>query len=180
MTPAAALPPRTSPPPPAGGRWFFVLLGLSVALVGSVFVWLMARSFLRAREMRQWPEVPCVILVSEIQQRVHDAQSPAEFRYVISFGYEWRGEARTSDRLSLRGSPWSSKRAVVESQASRYPVGTRATCRVAPADPDLAVLKPDSLAPGYSIWFPGLFVAGGLGIALRAAVSKPRALSMPK
>ena len=103
MTSAAARQPRTSPPPPAGGRWFFILLGLSVAMVGGVFVWLMARSYLRARDMRQWPEVPCVILVSEIQQRVHDAQSPAEFRHVISFGYEWRGEARTSDRLSLRG-----------------------------------------------------------------------------
>jgi hypothetical protein len=30
------------------------------------------------------------------------------------------------------------------------------------------VLRPDSLAPGYSIWFPSLFVIGGLGIAVRA------------
>jgi hypothetical protein len=44
----------------------------------------------------------------------------------------------------------------------------RTTCRVDPANPDFAVLKPDSLAPGYSIWFPALFVIGGPGIAVRA------------
>jgi hypothetical protein len=45
----------------------------------------------------------------------------------------------------------------------------RTTCRVHPRDPDFAVLKPDSLAPGYSIWFPALFVVGGLGMAGKAA-----------
>ena len=35
-----------------------------------------------------------------------------------------------------------------------------------------AVLKMDSQAAGYSIWFPGLFVIGGLGIAGRALVKR--------
>jgi len=39
-------------------------------------------------------------------------------------------------------------------------------------DHDFAVLKPDSQAPGYSIWFPALFVVGGLGIAFRALLKK--------
>lgn len=157
-----------TPPPAAGGRWYLVALGLCTALIGAVFVWLLARSYLRAKDMRAWPEVPCVILVSEIEERIHDSQSPREFRLNVSFGYEWNGQALTGDHLSLRGSPWSSKPELARKRAAEYPVGRKTTCRVDPTRADFAVLKPDSLAPGYSIWFPGLFVVGGLGIAVRA------------
>jgi len=160
-----------SHPPGRGGRWFLALLGLSIALLGALFVWLMARSFLRARDMRSWPEVPCVILSSEIEQRIHDPQSPPEFRLDLSFGYEWQGQARTGDHLTLRGNPWSSKRELAEKRAAEFPAGKAGTCRVDPANPDFAVLKPDSLAPGYSIWFPALFVIGGLGISARALLA---------
>ena len=164
------------PPNPSnsniGGRLFLIALGLTVAAMGGVFVWLMGRSFLRAYSMREWPEVGCVILASDVQERRHDPDSPTEFRQDLSFGYEWKGAAYTSDHLTLRGSPWSSNREEIESRASQYTAGMTTTCRVNPADPTLAVLKTDSLAPGYSIWFPGLFVVGGLGIALRAALGK--------
>jgi hypothetical protein len=166
-------PPVDSAP---GGRWFLFALGLVLALIGALFVWLLGRSYLRAREMHQWPELPCTILSSEIEARVHDPQSPTEYRHSVSFGYEWQGEARSSDRFSLRGSAWSSKRGLVEKRAAEFPVGGTSTCRVNPADPDFAVLKPDSLAPGYSIWFPGLFVIGGLGIAFRSITRGKTAL----
>jgi hypothetical protein len=145
-----------------------VFLGLSVALVGALFVWLLGRSYLRAREMRSWPEVACVILSSEIRERSHDPHSPREFQHDVSFGYEWEGLPRTGDLVGLRGNPWTSKRNLAESRAAEYPVGKATTCRVNPQNPDLAILKPDSLAAGYSIWFPGLFVVGGLGIVVRA------------
>lgn len=161
-----------SHPQGRGGRWFLALLGLSIALLGALFVWLMARSFLRARDMRSWPEVPCVILSSEIEQRIHDPQSPPEYRLDLSFGYEWQGVARTGDHLTLRGNPWSSKREVAENRASEFPNGKATTCRLDPANPDFAVLKPDSMAPGYSIWFPALFVIGGLGISARALFTR--------
>lgn len=151
-----------------GGRWFLVALGLALALIGTLFVMLLGRSFLRAREMRAWPEVTCVILTSDIEERIHDPQSPPEYRHNLSFGYEWNGEPRTGDHLTLRGSSWSSRRELARKRSLQYPSGMTTTCRVDPANPDFAVLKPDSLAPGYSIWFPGLFVVGGLGIAIRA------------
>lgn len=153
------------------GRWFLATLGLALALIGLLFVWLMGRSFLRAREMRTWPQVDCVILSSEIEQRVHDPQSPPEYRHAVSFGYEWQGVAHTGDRLTLRGSPWSSKRQLAEKRAAEYPAGSTTRCRVSPENPDFAVLQPDSLAPGYSIWFPALFIVGGLGISMRALLS---------
>ena len=154
----------------SAGRWYLAILGLTLALIGGVFVWLMARSFLRGREMRTWPEVACVILSSEVAERRNDENSPPEFRQDLSFGYTWQGEARTGDHLTLRGSPWSSNRSLAEARTAQYPLGTATTCFVDPAAPDFAVLKTDSLAPGYSIWFPALFVIGGLGITIRAAV----------
>lgn len=153
------------------GHWYLALIGLSLALIGGLFVWLMARSYLRAKEMRNWPQVPCVILTSELAERRHDRNSPIEFRHELSFGYEWQGQPRTGDHLSLRGNPWSSKRKLMEERFKELPAGKTTTCWVNPADPDFAVLKLDSLAPGYSIWFPALFVVGGLGIVFRVVLS---------
>lgn len=153
------------------GRWFLAGIGLTLAVIGGLFVWLLARSYLRAREMRTWPEVPCVILTSDIEERIHDPQSPVEFRHNVSFGYEWQGTPHSGDHVTLRGSAWSSKRDVIAKRLAEYPEGTETTCRINPANPDCAVLKPDSLAPGYSIWFPGLFVIGGLGIAIKALLA---------
>ena len=51
------------------------------------------------------------------------------------------------------------------------------TCYVNPVEFNSAYLKPDSLAPGYSIWFPALFVVGGLGMvisALRPGKASPK------
>lgn len=132
----------------------------------------MARSFLRAWEMRRvWKEVPCVILTTEIEERHIDGP---EFRLSLAYGYEWLGTAHTGERLTLRGNPWSSDRRKIEKQADAYPVSARLTCRVNPADPRIAVLKPDSLAPGYSIWFPALFVAGGAGLVIGVWRKLPR------
>ena len=164
-----ALPPNIAPPSAAAGRWYLAIIGLAIALLGSLFVWLMARSFLRAWEMRSWPEVACVILSSEVEQRRNDENSAPEFRQDLTYGYEWKGTARTGDHLTLRGSPWSSNRQIVEARVAEYPVGSQAVCHVNPLDPEVTVLKNDTLAPGYSIWFPALFVIGGLGITLRAA-----------
>jgi hypothetical protein len=165
------MPSPAATPHHSSGRWFLAFIGIAIALLGVLFVGLMGRSFLRAREMRSWPEAACVVLSSEIEERLHDPQSPREYRLNVSFGYEWQNQAKTGDHLSLRGSPWSSKREVAEERAAEYPVGKTTTCRIDPKNPEFAVLKPDSLAPGYSIWFPGLFVVGGLGIAVRAMVS---------
>ena len=151
------------------GRWFLAILGIAIALVGVLFVWLLARSYMRAREMRSWPQVPCVILTSEVEERRHDENSPMEFSHKVLFGFEWQGEPMTGDHFTLRGQSWSSKREIAEERAAATPAGSSTTCLVNRANPALSVLKPDSLAPGYTIWFPGLFVVGGLMITYRAA-----------
>lgn len=158
-------------------RVFQAAMGISLVVIGGLFVWLMARSYLRAKEMRSWPEVSCQILVSEIEQRRHDPQSPIEYRAVVNFGYEWLGKPQVGDHLTLRGSAWSSKQALAEQRIAEFPVGMTTRCRVNPAQPAVAVLKLDSLAPGYSIWFPGLFLVAGIGITIRAFRTKDEAAS---
>lgn len=173
----AAKPEKTTAPGSAAGRWYLGILGFSIALIGLLFFGLMARSYLRAREMRTWPSAPCVILTSELEERQHDENSAREYRHNLSYGYEWQGKAHTGDHLTLRGNPWSSKRGLAEDRVKLYPVGMNTTCLIDPKNPDFSVLKPDSLAPGYSIWFPALFIIGGFGITLRAAIgtkSSPR------
>jgi len=159
-----------------GGRWYLIILGLSLAMIGGLFVGLLARSFLRALEMRRWPEVPCAVITSEVETRIHDPQSQPGYRQDVTFGYEWQGQTFTNDHLTLRGSPWSSDRERIEKRNAEYPVGKMTTCRVNPNNPSFAVLKPDSLAPGYTIWFPSLFIIGGIGIVIGAIRKKPPTL----
>jgi hypothetical protein len=154
--------------PSIAGRWYLAFIGLSLALMGTLFVAGMWRSFVRAVAMQSWPKVECQILTSELEERRIDPNSPPEFRLNISYGYLWEGKPHTGDHLTLRGTPWTSKSDVVQESVEAYPEGTKTSCFVDPANPDFSVLKPDSKAPGYSIWFPALFVVGGLGITFRA------------
>jgi hypothetical protein len=53
-----------------------------------------------------------------IYERLHDPQSPREYQVAVIYGYEWRGQARTGDRLTLRGNPWTSKPNLAEKRAA--------------------------------------------------------------
>ncbi|MFD2257757.1 DUF3592 domain-containing protein [Luteolibacter algae] len=147
---------------------FLVLLGLSIAAIGGVFTMLMWKSYLKASAMHDWPQVEAVILSSEVEEWEPNEFSPREYRLKVLYGYEWDGEAKTGERLTSRGNPYSSKRDQAESQKEKYPAGARTKVYVNPDDHDFTILKPDTKAAGYSIWFPMLFVIGGLGIVIRA------------
>ncbi|WP_193211223.1 DUF3592 domain-containing protein [Luteolibacter marinus] len=145
-------------------RVYLTLIGLGLALVGGLFFALMWRSYQRACEVEAWPVVPCVILSSGAEERQIDPNGPIERRFAVLYGYEWEGVPRESERLSLRGGGWSSQDEKLQVYEDRYPQGSTQQCHVNPSDPDFAVLQLESKAPGYSLWFPALFVVGGLGI----------------
>ena len=147
-----------------GSRVYLSIIGLMLVLAGGLFFWLMWRSFERAREVDHWPQVPCVILRSEAEARQIDPNGNPEYRFAVPYGYHWEGAPRDSDLLKLRGSPWVSKEDAVKIFIEKYPEGSQQQCRVNPAKPDIAVLEPESKAPGYSSWFPLIFVVGGIGI----------------
>ena len=157
------------------GRILMVLIATSLIAMGILFIWLMGRSYLRAKEMRDWPVAECIILESSIEERQHDPYSPIEYSHAILYGYEWQGEALTGDRVSLRGTKWSSKRHAIDASFQLYPVGSTQKCHINPQNPALTVLEMDSLAPLYSIWFPALFMVGGVGILISVLRPSPKA-----
>lgn len=151
------------------GPLYLILLGLLISAVGGVFLWLMWRSFDRAAHQRDWSEVPCRILQSEVVERRIGENVPVEYAHGLLYGYEREGKGQTSDRHTLRGASWSSSPAGAAELVEEYPVGSEQTCHVDPADPEMAVLKLDSKAPGYSLWFPLFLTVGGLGIVVGSA-----------
>jgi hypothetical protein len=153
---------------------FLVVFGLVVALIGGLFTALMWDSYRRAREMHAWPQAEAVILSSGIEERRHDEYSAKEYRVKLLYGYEWKGAGMTGELLTARGNPWSKDPARIERQLEKFPAGMKTTAYLNPEKQDYAVLKPDSKAAGYSIWFPLLFVVGGLGIVVRATVRRAR------
>ncbi len=161
------MPARTT-----GARVFLSLIGLMLAFVGGIFSWLMWRSFDRAREIDQWPVVPCAILESEVESRRDDPEwpeeMPQEYRFRVLYQYDFGEETYESGRLSLRGASWSGRPDKAEALVGRFPRGSVAECRVNPDAPSEAVLEGESRAPGYSLWFPLLFLVGGLGVAVGA------------
>ncbi len=154
--------------PTTGSRVYLSIIGLMLALAGGVFLALMWRSYQRALEVERWPQTPCLILQSGEDERQIDPNGPVERRFSVLYGYEWQGRQYSSTLWRLRGSRWSSKEEGVQELIERYPEGSTQECRVNPASPDIAVLEPESKAPGYSIWFPAIFVVGGLGMVAGA------------
>ena len=132
-------------------------------LVGGVFEWLMIRSYLHAKESREWPQVEAVVLRSEIEKR-QILGYPQELRFNILFEYHYEGQDISSKSLSPRGSKWSKDEASINQLAVDYQVGTMHVAWVNPDRPDKAILKHDSKAAGYSLWFPALIIVGGCGM----------------
>jgi len=159
---------------------YLILLGLAVAAVGSTFTFLMGKSYQAAVDQRAWPKVEAVILSSETAESQHDQYSPKEYQLEILYGYEWQGERMTGDRYGVRGNPKYKDRARIEGIAESLPAGKKTEVYVNPDDPSFSILKPDSKAPGYSIWFPILFIVGGLGIVFRAIWAACFRLRSPK
>jgi hypothetical protein len=151
---------------------FLVVFGLIIAGIGVLFTKLMWDSYQRASAMHAWPQTEAVILSSEIIERQQNEFLPKEYKVKLLYGYEWKNEARTGELIVARGNPWAKELARSEQQLEKYPVGLKTMAYINPADPSFAVLKPDTKAAGYSIWFPLLFVVGGLGITFKAIRNK--------
>lgn len=148
------------------GAFYLAGIGLAVALVGAVFVYLLWSSFSQARATREWTETPCLVIMSKVKERSVDISK--EFSWNVEYIYDFGGESYSSKFHTPRAAKWSSSKKNVDALISEYPEGEKAICYVNPAAPSQAILKHDSKGAGYSIWFPMLFVVGGLGITVSA------------
>ncbi|MGI8604059.1 MAG: DUF3592 domain-containing protein [Verrucomicrobiales bacterium] len=152
-----------------GGAFF----GLFLAVIGAVFCWYLWSVFQKARAMDAWVSVPCTILESRVEQTPPVPNSAASYRAIVQYRYEFGGARYSSEKIK-RVSPASSSWEKMERLRARFAAGTNVTCYVNPANPAQAVLIKDSKAAAYTLWFPAIFVVGGLGLVLSAILRQFR------
>ncbi len=143
------------------------VFGLLIALIGGYFVFALYVGGQRARKTRSWVETPCLIVKSEVTERRPTPNSPMQYLAAVEYEYTFRGTARRGKRIK-RVEGATSHRQRAEQKLADFPVGSSAICWVDSDAPQEVILRHDSMAPLYTIWFPGLFVVGGAGIAVRA------------
>ena len=144
-----------------------IFFGLSVAVIGLIFVYGLVVAYGKAKETRSWQVTPCHVVKSEIQEFRPTPNSPFYYVSVVEYVYNYEGKDRTGKSVKRVDGP-SSDRKRAEKKIAPFPKGKRTQCWVNPDDPDRVILKQSTLAPLYTLWFPGLFVVAGIGIALNA------------
>jgi hypothetical protein len=145
--------------------WGF-FLGAAIAAAGGVFCYLLTVAFQRAMETRGWTETPCEIYASSVREFRPTPHSPMNYEAQIQYSYFFDGKQFEGSRVR-RGDGASGNRSKAEKVVGAFPVG-ETTCWVDPTTPENAVLRHTSKGALYSIWFPGLFVIGGIGIMVAA------------
>jgi len=153
------------------GRLWKAAMGLVLAAVGGFFCWYLYAAWKKADDMQRWTPTPAKILSSEVREYLFNHLSRMEYQAEVRYEYTYQGTRHIGERIRA----WpvrSSKQDEVNEWIVPYPAGTEVTAYVNPANPTLAVLKRNSKAALYSIWFPLLFVVGGLGMAITAFLPK--------
>jgi len=121
----------------------------------------------KAARMDSWSPTQAVILSSEVVPWRFNEFSQPEFQPKIRYRYEAGGVARESERIR-RVAIRSAHQEKAAGWVERFPKGALVTAWVDPVDPEHSVLRRDSKAALYSIWFPALFVVGGFGMICSA------------
>lgn len=153
------------------GKIYLIFLGICLIAIGGVFMYVMWQSFQKANATRQWDEVPCVLLVSQKGERVIPNRN-VEYQWQGKFQFSYQGASLIGTKLEPRGAKWTSKEEKVDAMLEKYKQGSTTICFVNPEFPEEAILKHDSRGAGYSIWFPGLFVIGGVGMIIGVLMKK--------
>jgi hypothetical protein len=148
------------------GRGWLIAMGVLLILAGCFFTWRLWLSYQKTSASRAWKETPCFILSSKlVSERVNDA-SPLTHRVEIRYRYSAGGEEHASSRIQVvEAAPTAHVEKARELQ-QQYPPQSEQVCYVNPQKPAESVLRRGTRAALYSIWFPLLFVIGGLGMLL--------------
>jgi len=139
------------------------MAGVLIA-AGSFFAWRLWLSYQMTSASRAWPEVSCQIESSRIVSARPTPASPLAHHAEVRYRYDYGGVTHVSTRIRhVESAPTAHLDKVLAVQ-QRFPAGTTQVCRVNPSNPAESVLIPGTRAALYSIWFPLLFVVGGIGM----------------
>lgn len=144
-----------------------LLLGVSLLVLGLSFCLLLWRGYLAAKTYDLWVETPATVLASWIETESQPGGEPDRYAFRVRYRFLWQGEPFVSTRYTDLAKNSRHRRRIERRQAN-YAVGKNTVCFVNPDDPREALLKKPTKAPGYTLWFPGLFAVAGLGMCLVA------------
>jgi hypothetical protein len=148
------------------GRWWLAAMAVVLIAAGSFFAWRLWLSYQMTSVSRSWPEVECQIEASRIVSTRPTPTSPLAHRVEIRYRYDFGGTSHVSTRVRHVEAAPSAHLDKVQALQQQFPAGTQQVCRVNPTNPAESVLIPGTRAALYSIWFPLLFVAGGIGMLM--------------
>jgi hypothetical protein len=168
---ATPTPNPTRPPNDLGGRVWKIVMGLLLIGAGWTFVSYLWGAYQRAAQMDGWAEVPCRIESVEVDDSELNQRGMPKYVLRIAYRYQWNGHDYLGNRLKRLPTEASDPRKL-KPHLDRYPVGAEAVCHLDPDAPELVVLKKDSKAALYTLWFPCLFVVGGGGMIYSALFRK--------
>ncbi len=146
-------------------------MGLLLVGVGWIFVTYLWNAWQRAAQMDGWAEVPCRIESIAIDDTQRNQRGLPKYLLKISYRYHWQGHDYLGERYKRLPTEASDPRKL-KGRLKQYSVGTETVCYLDPDAPELVVLKKDSKAALYTLWFPCLFIVGGAGIIYSALFRK--------
>ena len=156
-----------STPPARRSRVLPAVLGLILAALGMVFCIAMSRAFIGNLATRSWPATPCLMTKSEVVEFQPVPGVKPSYRLDVEYFYEVDGVTHRGTMVRSRVRT-TNDRARAASWRDQFPAGSKSICYPDPANPASAVLERESLAVGYAMFFPALFVIGGAVMTLRA------------
>lgn len=142
-------------------------MGLFFVGLGSLFVLFLWAAYQKAKAMDVWIETPAEILRSEVIDWRSTKYTNAEFKADLRYRYEFGGKSYESTQIKIADGP-SGERKRIEKKIKPYPAGSTVSAFVNPANPAQAVLKRNTKAAIYTVWFPMIFVIGGIGVIVSA------------
>ena len=142
-------------------------------VLGLSFMALLWKGYLAAKSFDSWVETPAKVTAAWIETVPQPGSEPPRYAFRVRYQYERDGAVLSGTRLKeIPGN--TRQRAKVERWEARYPVGSETVCYVNPDAAEEAVLVRPTKAPGYTLWFPGLFAVGGAGMALYGLARRHR------
>jgi len=142
-----------------GGKGCLTVFFLVFLLMGGAFTIVIIGETLRETAVWFWPEVPCTILASGVEETGNDSDP-----YQPSVHFEYRIDGRDYEgRRVSRGDTSTSSYDKARRPADRHSPGSRATCRVNPDIPGDVVLERRLPWIGLVVFLPLIFVTVGAG-----------------
>jgi hypothetical protein len=174
-------PPLSSPPDEPTTRADTVFgaivgfcLGAAIVVGGLFMVVLMARSWWAEAKVYGWSEATATIVEARVLASPRADRDPF---LSVRFRYDFAGRTYESDRVDGRSSirdPDAYRLAELWQPGSTWP------CYVDPRDPQVAVLRRDSLWWGFAVLFPLTFAGALGGLFLYASWASLRSGGDPK